>query len=91
MKTLNLTFHNCFQENQVYGSHNGNITSRISFSIDEEQYVCVVRQPYEEASSSKTTPIEVDIPDELLKRINYGEFHDAVETYYRQCVGMNTE
>ena len=63
--------------------------SRIYFTIDGKEYECNVRQPYGESFSFEKDPIEVEAPDEIKKIINYGQFRDEVENYFRKAVGPN--
>jgi hypothetical protein len=89
MKTLELTFSKCIQDSQEYGSNNEHMVSRVYFSIDGQEFECNIRQPYGEDFSFETTPIEVETPEQLRKRVNYGEFRDAVESYFRGLVGSS--
>ncbi len=89
MSKLELIFSKCIQDSQEYGSNNEHMISRIFFSINGIEYECNVRQTYGESFSFEKEPIEVESPDELKKIINYGQFRDEVENYYRQIVGKN--
>ncbi len=89
MSKLELIFSKCIQDSQEYGSTNEHMISRIFFSIDGKEYECNVRQPYGENFSFENDPIEVESPEELKKLINYGQFRDEVENYYRKMVGAN--
>lgn len=89
MEKLKLVFYKCIQDSQEYGSNNEHMVSRIFFSIEENKYECNVRQPYGENFSFEENPIEVESPEELKKVINYGQFRNEVEKYFRNLVGNN--
>jgi hypothetical protein len=89
MDKLELIFSKIMQDSQVYGSNNEHMISRIFFSLDGKEYECNVRQPYGENFSFENDPIEVETPDELKKTVNYGQFRDEVENYFRMAVGSN--
>ncbi len=89
MNKLELKFSKIIQDSQVYGSNNEHMISRIFFSVDGKEYECNVRQPYGENFSFENDPIEVEAPEGLKKIINYGQFRDAVENYFRMAVGSN--
>lgn len=95
MKELRITFTKCEQISQAIDDENEHMKAKVYFTIskrdgsDGEDLNCIVRQPdggkrvYEEDS------IEVENPDELRRKINYGEFRDVVEKYYRLAIGKD--
>lgn len=89
MKKVELFFKKCIQDSQEYGSDNEHMVSRIFFEIDGTEFECDVRQPYGESFSFDEDPIEVEAPKGLKNKINYGQFRDEVEKYYRQMVGSS--
>ncbi|PKD15768.1 hypothetical protein APR41_10745 [Salegentibacter salinarum] len=89
MKKIQLLFKKCIQDSQDYGSDNEHMISRIFYEVDGVDYECNVRQPYGESFSFDEDPIEVEAPKELGKKINYGQFRDEVENYYKQIVGSS--
>ncbi len=89
MSKIELIFSKIVQDSQDYGSNNEHMISRIYFKVDGKEYECNVRQPYGGSFSFEKDPIEVDAPEELKKTINYGQFRDAVENYFRKAVGAN--
>jgi hypothetical protein len=89
MNKMELIFSKCILDSQEYGSDNEHMVSRVYFSIDGEEYECNVRQPYGESFSFENDPIEVETPEELKGKVNYGQFRDEVENYYRKLVGAN--
>ena len=89
MKKIELLFKKCIQDSQDYGSDNEHMISRIFFEVDGTEYECNVRQPYGESFSFDEDPIEVEAPKELQNKINYGQFRDEVEKYYKHLVGSS--
>lgn len=89
MKKIELLFKKCIQDSQDYGSDNEHMISRIFFEVDGTEYECNVRQPYGESFSFDEDPIEVEAPKDLQNRINYGQFRDEVEKYYKHLVGSS--
>lgn len=95
---LSITFTHCMQNSQVHGTSNEHMASTIGFHIRKgddiqgttaKELSCSVRQPAGGSFEYETTPIEVDVPDELILKINYSDFRDAVETYFREIIGSN--
>lgn len=89
MSKLELIFTKCIQDSQEYGSNNEHMVSRVFFLVDGKEYQCNLRQPYGESFSYEKDPIEVDPPEGLEDVVNYGQFRDEVEKYYRSLVGNN--
>ncbi|MDO6435852.1 hypothetical protein Q4534_00470 [Cyclobacterium sp. 1_MG-2023] len=89
MSKIELNFCKIVQDSQDYGSNNEHMISRVYFTVDEKEYECNVRQPYGESFSFEKDPIEVEAPEELKKIINYGQFRDEVENYFRKAVSAN--
>ncbi|MDY2585834.1 hypothetical protein [Winogradskyella aquimaris] len=62
--------------------------SIVYFSINGRSYECKVQQPYGGSDGTfEEDPLEVFIPDELKNELNYEQFRQATEKYYRMCVG----
>jgi len=91
MSTLKITFNKCVQDSQEYGSDNEHMVSKVFFSLNGKDYECIIRQPYGESFSFENDPVEVESPDELKKLMNYGQFRDEVEKYYRNLVGSQAK
>ena len=89
MKKIEIIFNKVIQDSQEYGSDNEHMISRVFFTFDGKEFSCNVRQPYGESFSFEKDPIEVDSPEDLKNMINYGEFRDEVEKYFRMAVGSN--
>lgn len=87
MSKITLEFYKCIQDSQEFGSDNEHMMSRVFFTLDGKPYECNIRQPYGGNFSSEETPIEVETPQELKRVVNYLEFRDAVESYFREIIG----
>ena len=92
-------FTKCIVDSQVYGSNNEHMNSRVFFDaerIDELgtkpplKLECTIRQPAGESYSYETSPIEVDTPDELKRKVNHAEFKEAVEIYFKSLVSKDS-
>ena len=90
-----INFRQCIQDSQIHGTDNEHMNARVFFGIkpvaeSEEIYKdlsCNIRQPHGENFSFQDSPIEVDIPEELKGYVNYSEFRDEFEKYYKSLVG----
>ena len=103
MAKVKITFHECIQDSQEYGSDDEHMVSRVFFSIEvskaENQETRVETYDNVYANLKQTvggkfeeTPIEVSSPyhssGELYSGpMNYGEFRKAAENYFRNLVG----
>lgn len=87
MEKVELIFSRCIQDSQVYGSTIEHTVARVFFSIEGKEYQCIVNQPHGESFSFEIDPIEVEAPKELKNLLNYGQFRDEVEKYYRMNIG----
>ncbi len=87
MKKLKIKFTKCIQDSQIYGSTNEHMMSRIFMEVDGKQYTCDIRQPHGSNFSFENDPIEVDPPANLQPLMNYEQFRNAVEEYYRNLFG----
>lgn len=89
MKKFKIIFTKCIQDSQDYGSSNEHMISRIFFELDGINYETNIRQPYGENFSFDKDPIEVEVPNDLKDKLNYGQFRDEVEKYYKRLVGAS--
>jgi hypothetical protein len=95
MKELRITFKKCEQISQAINDEREHMNAKIYFTISErngsnkEVFSCSVRQPDGGKRAYEREPIEVDSPDKLMGKINYGEFRDVVERYYRMMIGKD--
>jgi hypothetical protein len=89
MKTIKLNFTKAIINSQMLGSENEHMLSQLFFTLDGVPYDCVVRQPHGENHTFETDPIEVELPKGFPVRINYGEFSNEAENYYRKAVGKS--
>jgi hypothetical protein len=87
MKKMKLNFYQCILDSQKFGSTNEHMMSRLFFRIDYTEYVCDIRQPYGSDHSFENDPIEVRVPEKLKEIVNYEQFRQAAEDYYRKSVG----
>lgn len=92
MTHARVSFQECVQDSQDYGSDDEHMVSRVFFSLEvggqkyDGLYVDVKQAV---GASYETGPIEVGPPRGVRYRgpFNHGAFRDAVETYYRGLVG----
>lgn len=84
-----INFRGCLQNSQVLGSDNEHMVSKLFLSINGESYECIVRQPHGSNNSFEEDPIEVETPDKLKGKINYGAFRQVAEHYYRSLIGSS--
>ncbi|WP_125917215.1 hypothetical protein [Hymenobacter coccineus] len=93
-----IMFTSCTINSQEYGSNNEHMVSRVNFIIkpgddffDEHRrsISCTVCQAYGENYTFETSPLEVENPPELVRKINYSEFQFSVERYFRSVLGNN--
>lgn len=89
MEKIIINFYKCIQDSQEFGSNNEHMVSRLFFEIGKNDYHCEVRQPYGSSYSFEEDPIEVSVPVELEKLVNYEQFREAAEAYFRSNVGKN--
>ena len=90
MAKAKLTFHRCIQDSQDYGSDDEHMVSRVFFTLDvagrqHPDLHADIKQAV--GSSFETGPIEVGSPQGYDGPINYEEFRNSVEQYYRELVG----
>src|SRR6266571_981188 len=92
MKKVRVTFKECVQDSQDYGSDDDHMVSRVFFSLEIEGRTyeglhADVKQAV--GSSFETGPIEVGPPAGASYRgpFNHSAFRAAVESYYRGLVG----
>jgi hypothetical protein len=90
--TVKLTFHECVQDSQDYGSNDEHMVSRVFFTLEvdgktvEGLHVDIKQSA---GANYETGPIEVTPPHGAHYRgpFNYAAFRDEVEKYYRGLVG----
>lgn len=92
----NIRFTHCITDSQEYGSDSEHMNSKLFFEAARVgdsnriwivQSGCIVRQDRGESFTFETMPFNVENPPEISGQINYGEFRDAVERYFRLLVG----
>ncbi|MGI4884146.1 MAG: hypothetical protein ACRYFR_04225 [Janthinobacterium lividum] len=92
----NIRFTHCITDSQEYGSDSEHMNSKVFFQaarVNDADRVwiiqssCIVRQDQGESFTFETMPFNVENPTELIGQINYGEFRDAVERYFRLLIG----
>ncbi|MER3318889.1 MAG: hypothetical protein RIB79_11420 [Allomuricauda sp.] len=66
---------------------NHTLVATIEFEINGELFECEAHQNYGTGFSFFEEPITVVPPDSIKAKINFAEFRDAVEEYYRLLVG----
>ena len=84
-----INFKGCLQNSQVLGTNNEHMVSKLYFSINGENYECIIRQPHGSNNSFDEDPIEVETPEKLKGKINYGVFRGVAENYYRSLIGSS--
>ncbi len=94
MAKARITFHRCIQDSQDLGTdkvRDDHMISMVFFTLEmddkkfEEMYVDV-KQPF--GTDFKKYPVEVSPPvGSYNGPINHDQFSDAVEKYYRSCIG----
>ena len=87
MKKVELIFSKCVQDSQVYSSANEPTVARVFFSIEGKEYQCIIHQPHGKRFWFEKDPIEVEVLKELKNILNYGQFRDEVEKYYKMNIG----
>jgi hypothetical protein len=83
-----ILFKTCITNFQEVGSQSEKLQAKVIFEINGQEYFCILNQPDGGINEFEDSPIEVSQPTPSIK-LNYGEFRDSVEEYYRMCVGSN--
>ena len=88
MSTAIVHFSRCIQDSQDFGSDDEHMVSRVFFSVEAEgrtfeNLVVDVKQTV--GAAFETAPLEVSRARGFT--LNYDQFREAVEDYYRSCVG----
>jgi hypothetical protein len=87
-----INFTRCEQQSQVFGTDNEHTIAKIFFTLwsgddvnmkDARSLEAIINQPAGESFSFDTMPLVVVPPPELENEINYSEFRDKAEEYYR--------
>ncbi|MBD3337564.1 MAG: hypothetical protein GF353_00555 [Candidatus Lokiarchaeota archaeon] len=89
-----INFEKCIQNYQEYGSASESMISRIFFSITtpKKTYNQVHADVKQIAGSRfETSPIEVYPPKDIKENLDYEQLRDAIEKYYRKCVGKSAQ
>jgi hypothetical protein len=92
LSKLTVHIHRLVQDSQDYGGDDEHMVSRVFFSIEyggatyPDCYVDV-KQPV--GSSFEEVPLEISRQQGYRGPFDYDGFSEAVERYYRQCVGSN--
>lgn len=94
MAQVTVVFHRCIQDSQDFGSNDEHMVSRVflTFEVNGDSYsglYCDLKQTV--GSSYECGPIEVGSlqGSKYAGPFKYNEFRDAVERYYRSCVGSS--
>ncbi|GAA4888825.1 hypothetical protein GCM10023311_10980 [Flaviramulus aquimarinus] len=90
MNKIRINYCSARINSQVFGSNNEHMISIVYFTIDGVSYESVLRQPFGGKDFSfEKDPIEVEVPEELKKNLNYEQFREVTEQYFRKLVGAN--
>lgn len=90
MSKAKITFHQCIQDSQEYGSDDEEMVSRVFFTLEigedkfEELYADLKQTV---GADYDTGPIEVGPPQGYDGPFNHQAFRDFAEKYYRSLVG----
>ena len=90
MPKATLIFHKCIQDSQDYGSDDEHMISRVFFTIEiGGQQFRDLHADIKQAvgGNFEDDPIEVGRPQGYRGAINYEQFRQEVERYYRGLVG----
>ena len=90
MSEAKITFHQCIQDSQEYGSDDEHMVSRVFFTLEigEERFEGLhanIKQTV--GSDYDTAPLEVSQPYGYDGPFNHEAFHACAEKYYRSLVG----
>src|SRR5690554_6819331 len=80
-------FTGCLLDSQILGASNEHVIAKLFFIIKDKPYECLIRQPHGSDHSFEEDPIEVEAPDRLKGKIDYGAFREVAEQYYRSLIG----
>jgi len=88
--TARITFRECIQDSQDYGSDDEHMVSRVFFTLElggrsYPDLYADIKQTV--GSSFETGTLEVDAPHGYKGPFNQASFRDAVEAYCRSLVG----
>ena len=86
-----IEFYKCIQDSQELGSDNEHVISKIFFSFtfnEKTSHYCPnIHQSYGSNFSYESDPLQVTNPFPIGFLINYEQFRNSAESYYRMCVG----
>jgi len=90
MVIAKLILNKCIQDSQEYGSNDEFMVSRVFFDLKigdklfQNLYVDIKQIV---GSNYESYPLEIGPPNNYSGPLNYSEFRDAIEKYYRGLVG----
>lgn len=94
MAIIKIQFTRCIQDSQEYGSNDQHMISRIFFNLivnglTHTDFYCDMKQVV--GTDYENTPLEVSGPKGTTYRgpFDQQKFREAVEIYYRRCVGFS--
>ena len=90
MGEVTIHFRDIIQDSQGYGSDREHMVSRVFFSIEEEGRVVsdlTVDVKHTVGESYDTASLEVSRPKGYDGSIDYDQFREEVEVYYRESIG----
>lgn len=90
MSKAKITFHQCIQDSQEYGSDDEEMVSRVFFTLEigEDKFEKLYADLKQTVGADYDTgPIEVSQPHGYDGQFNHQAFRDFAEKYYRSLVG----
>ena len=92
MPRATVTFQECIQDSQEYGSSDEHMVSRVRFALEVEGQARGVGQAYLKqvvGADFETGPVEVGAPtfSDYSGPFNHNAFSESAERYYRAQVG----
>ena len=89
MKVI-MTIHGCQQISQALGSNDEHMISRVFFSLDiggkkTDNLHADIKQTV--GSDFEKSNFEISPPEEYKGQLNYSDFRNSIESYYRSLVG----
>ncbi len=90
MSKAKITFHQCNQNSQEYGSDDEHMGSRVFFTLEigEDKFEKLYADLKQTVGADyENGPIEVGPPQGYDGPFNHEAFRDYAERYYRSCVG----
>ena len=90
MSKAKITFHQCIQDSQEYGSDDEHMVSRVFFTLEigEDKFEKLYADLKQTVGADyEKGPIEVSEPYGYYGPFNHEAFHACAEKYYRSLVG----